>query len=380
MAVKVVNDERRKKIYEDLMKRMDKLENEWLPQVELDALELDFSVVKFLEPKLLPIGITNTGQIPVQYGFVNKPNDTHFCKPWLKIKNFSDIIMPKEKAVVEVSCEVTPATAALFNSGRDQLDDILVLHLENGKDIFVTVKGRYQPSCFGASVDALVRMTLPIADYTLHQIQELEKTSSSARDEVDGGGGHTTWLTHPSATFGQAYDIPKELWVLVDHLYRYGKEQKHLFQSKAADPAHVRRIRETLDGEIPERLPVDDIHAVTESLLLFLEALPDSVIPFGYHQRCLEHSAHAAEAARIVQTLPLFHLNVFQYLMAFLNYLLRYSAANGLDRNLLATVFGESILRSRGARGGRPLLPKSQRTKKQVQFLLHFLEDDCSYA
>ena len=47
VQVKVVDEEKRKKIYEDLMKRMDKLENEFLPQVELDSLELDFSVVKF---------------------------------------------------------------------------------------------------------------------------------------------------------------------------------------------------------------------------------------------------------------------------------------------------------------------------------------------
>ena len=102
-----MNKEKRKRIYEDLMKRMDKLENEFLPQVELDRLELDFSAVKFLEPKMMQIGITNTGQIPVQYGFVNKLNDPHFCKPWLKIKNFSDIIMPKEKAFVDVCCEVS---------------------------------------------------------------------------------------------------------------------------------------------------------------------------------------------------------------------------------------------------------------------------------
>ena len=256
VQVKVVNNEKRKKIYEDLMKRIDKLENEFLPQVELDSLDLDFSTVKFREPKTLQIGIQNTGQIPVQYGFVNKPNDSHFCKPWLKIKNNSDIIMPKDKAFVDVSCEVGPSTAALFNSGRDQLDDILVLHLENGKDIFVTVKGVYKPSCFGASVDALVRMTMPINDYTMDQIKDYEKTSS-ALDAVDGGGcGNTTWLTQTNATFGQTYDIPKELWILVDHIHRYGKDTKLLFQSKAADPSSVRKIRDTLDGEIPERLPV----------------------------------------------------------------------------------------------------------------------------
>merc|ERR1739838_360651 len=135
-----------------------------------------------------------------------------------------------------------------------------------------------------------------------------------------------------NATFGQAYDIPKELWILVDH-----------------------------------------IHAVAESLLLFLESLPDAVIPNAFHERCLEHSGSAAEAARIVQNLPLFHKNVFQYLMAFLNHLLRYSASNGLDKNFIATIFGDIILRSRGALQGRKTLPqRPKRTKKKMQFLVHF--------
>lgn len=30
-----------------------------------------------------------------------------------------------------------------MNSGQDQLYDILVLHLDGGKDIFITVTGKY---------------------------------------------------------------------------------------------------------------------------------------------------------------------------------------------------------------------------------------------
>ena len=379
IQVKVVNEDKRKRIFEDLMKRMDKLENEFLPQVELDSLELDFSAVKFLEPKMLQIGIVNTGQIPVQYGFVNKPNDMHFCKPWLKIKNFSNIIMPKEKALVDVCCEVNSDTAPLLNSGRDQLDDILVLHLENGKDIFVTVKGVYQPSCFGASIDALVRMTMPIREYTREKIKDFEKSSTSY-DSVDSGLGNTTWLTQTNATFGQTYDIPKELWIMADHIHRYGRDHRNLFRHQHFDVAALKKIRETLDCEIPERLLVDDIDAVAQSLIIFLESLPDAVIPHAFHDRCLESSGSASEAARIIQMLPLFHQNVFQYLMAFLKYLLLYSVTNGLDREWVASLFSTCILRTRGKLHGAKLIPQKPRVKKKMQFILHFLDDDSSYA
>ena len=47
-----------------------------------------------------------------------------------------------------------------------QLYDILVLHLVGGKDIFVTVSGTYKKSSFGSSIEALCRLTVPIAELT----------------------------------------------------------------------------------------------------------------------------------------------------------------------------------------------------------------------
>ena len=57
-------------------------------------------------------------------------------------------------------------TAHTFNSGQEKtgLYDILVLHLNGGKDIFITVSGNYVRSCFGASIEALVQLTVPIAE------------------------------------------------------------------------------------------------------------------------------------------------------------------------------------------------------------------------
>ena len=69
---------------------------------------------------------------------------------------------------------VDKKTAGPLTSGQDQLYDILVLHLVGGKDIFITVSGEYQRSSFGASIDALVRMTVPICELTTASILQLE--------------------------------------------------------------------------------------------------------------------------------------------------------------------------------------------------------------
>lgn len=47
---------------------------------------------------------------------------------------------------------VDKKSASTLNVGRDSLYDILVLHLENGKDIFITIAGDYERSVFGCSI------------------------------------------------------------------------------------------------------------------------------------------------------------------------------------------------------------------------------------
>lgn len=44
----------------------------------------------------------------------------------------------------------------------NKFEDILVLHLENGKDIFISVSGDCQRSCFTTSISVLCRCSLPI--------------------------------------------------------------------------------------------------------------------------------------------------------------------------------------------------------------------------
>ena len=84
------------------------------------------------------------------------------------------IIISGEKCDVMLHVRVDKKTAGPLTSGQDQLYEILVLHLVGGKDIFITVSGEYQRSSFGASIDALVRMTVPICELTTASILKLE--------------------------------------------------------------------------------------------------------------------------------------------------------------------------------------------------------------
>ena len=87
------------------------------------------------------------------------------------------ILHSGEKADLSLEIYVDKRTAHGLNSGEDKLYDILVLHLMGGKDIFITVSGSYTKSCFGCSLEALVHLTVPIAELSPGQVAALEKGS-----------------------------------------------------------------------------------------------------------------------------------------------------------------------------------------------------------
>lgn len=74
---------------------------------------------------------------------------------------------------IELELFVNKTTATKLNSGEDKIEDILVLHLDRGKDYFLSVSGNYMPSCFGSPIHTLCYMKEPILDLPLETIREL---------------------------------------------------------------------------------------------------------------------------------------------------------------------------------------------------------------
>lgn len=63
MQIKVIDTRRYRRIYEEVMKKLDKLENEFLPQVTIDTTEIIFGPIKFLQAQTKYLTIANTGQV-----------------------------------------------------------------------------------------------------------------------------------------------------------------------------------------------------------------------------------------------------------------------------------------------------------------------------
>ncbi|XP_029593720.1 type II inositol 1,4,5-trisphosphate 5-phosphatase isoform X3 [Salmo trutta] len=353
IGIKLVNEESYKKTFEEIVRSLDKMENECIPSLTLSRRELQFKDVKFMQHQAETLTLFNDGQVPCQFEFIQKLDQPTYCKPWLTANPAKGFIAQGGNMDIDLEVFVNRSTATELNAGRQQIEDILVLHLERGKDYFLSVTGNYLPSCFGSSIQTLCQLRDPIQEMPLETIRELTSSGDETR----------------SVIIDKPLDIPKEIWQMVDHLYRNALKQGELFQQPGLRSEFV-EIRDCLDTGMPDSLPGSN-HSVAEALLLFLDALPEPVVPFSLYQQCLECCSNTSQCKKVVSLLPRCHKNVFNYIAAFLRELLKHSTHNNLDVNILATIFAALLLRS-------PTKQDLAEKRKTQEFFQHFLVQDLS--
>ncbi|XP_033958581.1 type II inositol 1,4,5-trisphosphate 5-phosphatase isoform X2 [Pseudochaenichthys georgianus] len=348
IGIKKVNPDDYKRTFEEIVRNIDKMENECIPSVTLSKREFHFTDLKYMQHQAETLSLFNDGQVPCQFEFIQKPNESTYCKAWLTANPSKGFLANGGTVDIDFEVFVNRSTAPELNSGQEQIEDILVLHLERGKDYFISISGNYLPSCYGSSIHSLCQLKEPIQDMPQETLREMAEKSG------DGNAENTE----------KPLDIPKELWMMVDHLFRSALKQEDIFQQPGLR-SEFAVIRDCLDTGIPDSLPGSN-HSVAEALLLFLDALPQPVVPFSFYQQCLESCSNASQCEKIISMLPQCHKNVFNYLAAFLRELLKNSASNRLDVSILATIFASLLLKS-------PTKQDFAEKRKTQEFFQHFL-------
>lgn len=120
-------------------------------------------------------------------------------------------------------CDIT---LEVQSKSDDQLYDILVLHLHGGKDVFITVTGQHQRSCFTTPLASLCKLPIPVSYITPSHLEQMKNGPV-------------------------LYGIPRELFLLVDHLYRHGLRTKNLFERRALHSELI-QVRDWLDSDGPD--------------------------------------------------------------------------------------------------------------------------------
>ena len=231
------------------------------------------------------------------------------------------MLIPGEAAAtINVTVTIDNETAQLLNGGREVVDDILILRLENGRDYYITVKGTYARSCFGMSLDELVLYKDPIRTIPLDDIER---------------AGH--FPNESEVSPSSALCIPKELWRIVDAIYEKGLQTPDLF-SAPGSPVEVSHIREALDTGSPFASPYS-IHSYVECFTKLLSSLSTPVIPPNMFPIVEINSENIQSMSRkFLEVLTPVHYNVLVYVMSFFREVLLYKDSNGLTAAKIARI------------------------------------------
>ena len=351
VTIKDVVMSRRQQVCEEVMRLLDTFENNSLPMVSLDRIKLDFGEVRYDQRVTLPIIITNTGKVVAQFRLVPKLDEVSLCKPWVTVSPTYGMLIPGEQTEIEVTIAINNATAHALNTSREVLQDVLILRLENGRDYYISISGKYARSCFGMSVDDLVLYTDPIRAVPLDPILRAEKYDLNTK---------------------AAMCVPKELWRIIDAIYEKGLDERDLF-STPGNPDEVYQIRECLDTGAP--FGNFSVHSMTEVLQSFLSNLSSPVVPSSLFPT-LDIDAQNIQsfARKFLEDMPPIQYNVFIYMVSFFREVLLHRQRNRLSPAKIARICCTCLVSSAQGNGeeGAESLPKRRGNMQQI--MLHFLE------
>ncbi|KAJ2451010.1 hypothetical protein EV183_003904 [Coemansia sp. RSA 2336] len=217
--------ERRHSVYLEVLRELDRYENECIPTARLNETTVDFGQVFFGRVVRRRLQLDNVGQVPLEFSFVPTPNRQSVTPAWLNVSPSSGMLLPGQRADLEFAVMVDERTSELLNTRVEEMDDILVLHLKRGRDYFIQVQGAYQVSVFGMSLDVLVHCKSAVRSMTR---ADFERCLESGQ-----------------------FSVPKCMWTLIDFLSQYGLDRGLSLFEYAGDRMLGRRIREWLDLDEP---------------------------------------------------------------------------------------------------------------------------------
>ncbi|KAF7717798.1 Uncharacterized protein PECH_008437 [Penicillium ucsense] len=323
-------------VHQEVVRELDKAENEARPGLTVvvdthidekgskhDPNTVSFGEVKFDVPVHRSLTVANTSGAPAKFSFaeqVGHDNKSDDSASWLDVHihhstdaeptlgvssnpHNSHTLHPGEVAHIDVTAHVRSIEhVRQLNKHKAELEEILVLHVDSGRDHFIPVCGKWMPTCFGCSVEELTRMPeqgarSQLRDSEIRNDKETEEVRLSAPRELfrltecisdlaeravaewsmmkgESEEEQPPWSKEPA---GFAWPFQPETWTLTDPHTR---------------ASLLTSVRESLDTNesfssafTPEISSLHRLEVMAETLLSFLNSIEDGIVTASvWHQ------------------------------------------------------------------------------------------------
>ena len=367
-GITLINEEKQHKILNDVFNNFTNLEYKHLPRIRIsfNEMPLDFNIlhfdtIKFNESQTKRITIENISEVQVKFKL--KKNDIghrfsqsgSISRPWVVVTPLKGTIPPNEKCSLDVKVHVRSEQARKISlCGETKLNDIIIIRVPNLSDTFITVTGTYHRGSFGMNIDTLCKTNVPIPSMPnndrLQLDRKYDKTDKFTPAEEKGEAtNHEKCENELKNQYDvetcKPHKVPKQIRSLCGLLQELDCFKTPKLFQKLGSPEEFIVLRDWVDAGLLGKGPTVSVHTVAETLLIFLDALNEPLIPFEFFHRCLEKSCDFNETQTILALLPTHHKNVFNHIRNFLHQVLRHSSTRYNDEQMLAKIFGNIVLR-----------------------------------
>lgn len=154
--------------------------------------------------------------------FLDRLNDDNGrpCPPWLQVSATESCLLPGQQFTLEFKCtvDVDLAQKTLLKQKYSRSEmmrktpmEILILHIREGTDAFLSIYLEYVPSCFGMTFSEMNSLKKPLSKYRTSELPQDEEEPVMLRRHYYRSPENSSALT--------SVRIPKEIWLLVNYLY-----------------------------------------------------------------------------------------------------------------------------------------------------------------
>ena len=322
-------------VHQEVARELDKAENEGRPVVTIVVDQhrdsdithsspsaskyegVDFGDVKYDHPKIRNVTVANTGRVPAIVGFVDRSTKDgqpgRVAPPWLSIQfdrpsihqntNAGALqeysLEPGDAVNVELTIHITDlGLVRRLSEGEENLEDVIVLRIQNGRDYFIPIRGNWLQSAFGRSIEKLVR--IPEGGVRRLQQQRPEGSSLGSHIRHDDKENDAVKWSAPRELFRLTEAIESLVERSLAEWGMKGEEGKAPWEKAPGWPFAEwitpekergvlrERVREALDTNKPftELFALDSgsvprLEAMAETLIEFLKSLQDGIITEG---------------------------------------------------------------------------------------------------